>query len=145
MISVWLRAYVSWQPTCPSNLAEYLLIWHTKKGGRPIAQDYTDLHTHIHTFIGTYVHIQKCKAPCFQPHAGLFRVARSFTRQDISFFKFISKYYGMRKFQEEFRPEIGKYKPQKVAYITPGGLMCWRMSKYFYPHAEKSQQFFMLL
>lgn len=47
IFAVRLRVYVcGWQPTRPSDLAEYLLIWHRKKRGRPIARDYTDLHEH---------------------------------------------------------------------------------------------------
>lgn len=69
--AVRFRVYVgSWQPACPSNLAEYLLIWHGKKGGRPTARDYTDLRAHTHTDAHLLAHI--CTLGNAKPHTDLF-------------------------------------------------------------------------
>lgn len=40
----------SWQCRSPGKFGtKHLLIWHGKKGGRPIARDYTDLRAHSNT------------------------------------------------------------------------------------------------
>lgn len=54
----------------------------------------------------------------------------------------LAKYYELEKFGEESRA----LKREHISALctTPAGLF-WRESKYFYPHAERSWRFFMLL
>lgn len=147
--AVRLRVYVcGWQPTRPSDLAEYLLIWHRKKRGRPIARDYTDLHEHTRAHARICWHVfctlrNPKKAHAFRHTQTHSRWSRSFRHRDIGFRELISKYYELEKFGEESRA----LKREHISALctTPGGLMFWRESKYFYPHAERSWRFFMLL
>lgn len=54
----------------------------------------------------------------------------------------LAKYYELEKFGEESRA----LKREHISALctTPAGLF-WKESKYFYPHAERSWRFFMLL
>lgn len=109
----------------------------------------TRAHTHGRTFIGAYLHIRKCKAT----HGLIFFLgggaARSIQEPGISIsLNFISEdQKKKKKFREKFSPskkELRTHK-KKVVHITPGGLIRRRKGKYFYPRAERSRRFFMLL
>lgn len=118
---VWLRVYVrSWQPTCSSNLAEYLLIWHRKKGGRPIARDYTDLHTHTYTHLLAHI----CTLRNAKPHAFshtrayLGWLAHSDTRISVSL-NLLASIVVRKSFKRSSVLQKENRSRQKVLYVTP--------------------------
>lgn len=106
-----------------------------------LTRAYTRTCPHL---LACILHIKKSKK---NPHAFRHtqthsRWSRSFRHRDIGFRELISKYYELEKFGEESRA----LKREHISALctTPAGLF-WRESKYFYPHAERSWRFFMLL
>lgn len=121
--AVRFRVYVgSWQPACPSNLAEYLLIWHGKKGGRPTARDYTDLRAHTHTDAHLLAHI--CTLGNAKPHTDLFFFGGGGALHpgagiSISL-NFISEDQKIKKksFERSSVPQKRNYEPTKKRWCT---------------------------
>lgn len=131
--------------TCPAILAEYLLIWQRKKGGRPIARDYTDLRAHSYAHLLAHLCTLRNAKLSATHLLVLWGGSRSVRHRDISLSKFISPCYELRKFQETLpallRGGLNPQKKKKAACITLSGLICRRRVNIIHLCVERSQHF----